>query len=69
MFRNPTLKCLTEIGALNVEEYNDKFGLLYEMVITSIMNMIPKDTGNFITIIYYNYYLNIKILLIFMMNK
>jgi len=47
MFRNPTLKCLTEIGSLNVEEYNDKFGLLYEMVITSIMNMIPKDTGNY----------------------
>jgi len=44
MFRNPTLKCLTEIGSLNVEEYNNKFGILYEMVITSVMNMIPKDT-------------------------
>ncbi len=47
MFRNVTLKCLTEIGALKVgPEYDGKFVLLYGMVMSSITNMIPTTAGS-----------------------
>ncbi|KAI8854398.1 CRM1 C terminal-domain-containing protein [Chytridium lagenaria] len=36
-FQNVTLKCLTEIGSLQVgPEYNEKFGLLFSLVMSSI---------------------------------
>lgn len=41
-FRNITLKCLTEIGALQVgSEYDSKFVLLYGMVMNGIKNTMP----------------------------
>lgn len=44
-FRNVTLKCLSEIGALNVgPEYNNKFVTLFTVVMTSINRMIPPST-------------------------
>lgn len=36
MFRNVTLKCLTEIVAINVGTYQDKFVLLFEMTINTV---------------------------------
>ncbi|ORY04236.1 hypothetical protein K493DRAFT_345751 [Basidiobolus meristosporus CBS 931.73] len=44
-FRNITLKCLTEIGGLVVvDKYEAKFPLLFEMVMSSVVNMIPPNT-------------------------
>ncbi|KAJ3088258.1 Karyopherin transporter [Quaeritorhiza haematococci] len=44
-FRNVTLKCLTEIGGLQVgPEYNNKFVVLFNMVMQSVNNMIPVGT-------------------------
>ncbi|CAG8578666.1 1451_t:CDS:10, partial [Acaulospora morrowiae] len=41
-YRNVTLKCLTEIGALSVShEYDDKFIALFNMVVASLTSMIP----------------------------
>ncbi len=45
-FRNVTLKCLSEIGALNVgPEYNGKFVTLFQVVMTSINRIVPPSTG------------------------
>lgn len=45
-FRNVTLKCLSEIGGLNVgPEYNDKFVTLFNVVMTSVNRMVPPNTG------------------------
>ncbi|WFD31477.1 Karyopherin transporter [Malassezia sp. CBS 17886] len=44
-FRNVTLKCLSEIVNLNVgPEYDAKFVVLFNMVMTSINRMIPPST-------------------------
>ena len=44
-FRNVTLKCLSEIVNLNVgAEYDPKFVILFNMVMTSINRMIPPST-------------------------
>ncbi|KAJ3332106.1 Karyopherin transporter [Blyttiomyces sp. JEL0837] len=44
-FRNVTLKCLTEIGALQVgPEYNVKFVELFVEVMNSVNNMVPPTT-------------------------
>ncbi|CAI2165301.1 1535_t:CDS:10 [Funneliformis geosporum] len=41
-YRNVTLKCLSEIGALNVShEYDDKFIALFNMVVTALETMVP----------------------------
>ncbi|KAI1319900.1 Karyopherin transporter [Mortierella claussenii] len=41
-FRNVTLRCLTEIGNLSVApEYNDKFVILFNIVMTSVAKTIP----------------------------
>ncbi|KAJ3130568.1 Karyopherin transporter [Physocladia obscura] len=41
-FKNTTLKCLTEIGGLQVgPEYNEKFALLFNVVMTSVNEMVP----------------------------
>lgn len=45
-FRNVTLKCLSEIGGLQVvPEYNAKFVVLFQMVMTSVNKMIPPSTS------------------------
>ncbi|KAJ3042300.1 Karyopherin transporter [Rhizophlyctis rosea] len=45
-FRNTTLKCLTEIGGLQVgPEYNDKFAVLFTMVIPAFVNMISLSSN------------------------
>jgi exportin-1 len=36
LFRNVTLKCLTEIVSINVSTYDEKFVLLYNMTMTRI---------------------------------
>lgn len=44
-FRNVTLKCLSEIGGLQIgPEYNQKFIILFNMVMTSVNKMIPPST-------------------------
>ncbi|KAG0367898.1 CRM1 C terminal-domain-containing protein [Gamsiella multidivaricata] len=44
VFRNVTLKCLTEIGSLSVAaDYNDKFVVLFNMVMTSVAKTVPID--------------------------
>ena len=41
-----TLKCLSEIGGLSVgPEYNAKFVILFQMVMTSVNKMIPPSTS------------------------
>ncbi|KAF9188580.1 Karyopherin transporter [Haplosporangium sp. Z 767] len=41
-FRNVTLRCLTEIGSLSVAaDYNDKFVILFNIVMTSVAKTIP----------------------------
>ncbi|KAK3806936.1 MAG: CRM1 C terminal-domain-containing protein [Linnemannia elongata] len=41
-FRNVTLRCLTEIGSLTVAaDYNDKFVILFNIVMTSVAKTIP----------------------------
>ncbi|KAJ3118572.1 hypothetical protein HDU96_000524 [Phlyctochytrium bullatum] len=45
-FQNVTLKCLTEIGALQVgTEYNEKFVVLFSMVLNSVMKILPINNG------------------------
>jgi exportin-1 len=45
-----TLKCLSEIGALNIgPEYNDKFVTLFNVVMTSVNRMVPPSTGEHMT--------------------
>ncbi|KAN0064829.1 Karyopherin transporter [Thecaphora frezii] len=45
-FRNVTLKCLSEIANLNVgPEYDQKFVVLFNMVMTSVNRMIPPSTN------------------------
>ncbi len=45
-FRNVTLKCLSEIANLNVgAEYDAKFVVLFNMVMTSVNRMIPPATN------------------------
>ena len=45
-FRNITLKCLTEIGGLDVKSvYNDKFLYIFNIVMASISNMVPISTN------------------------
>jgi exportin-1 len=42
LFRNIVLKCLTEIGSLQVgSEYDEKFVLLYQMVLEGIKALMP----------------------------
>ncbi|GAA6063912.1 hypothetical protein JCM10212_003018 [Sporobolomyces blumeae] len=44
-FRNVTLKCLSEIGGLSIgPEYNQKFIILFNMVMTKVNTMIPPST-------------------------
>ncbi|RKO91507.1 Exportin 1-like protein-domain-containing protein, partial [Blyttiomyces helicus] len=46
IFRNVTLKCMTEIAALQVgPEYNDKFISLFSIVMTAMTGIIPVDTA------------------------
>jgi exportin-1 len=45
-YRNVTLKCLSEIGALNVShEYDDKFIALFNMVVAALESMVPVSAG------------------------
>lgn len=42
MFRNVTLKCLTEIGSLSVGNLHDAhFARLFAMLMTQLRNIIP----------------------------
>ncbi|KAJ3220031.1 Karyopherin transporter [Dinochytrium kinnereticum] len=44
-FQNVTLKCLTEIGALQVgSEYNEKFLRLFGLVMNSVVKILPLTT-------------------------
>ena len=46
VFRNVTLKCLSEIAGLTVgNEYNQKFVTLFIMVMQKINTMIPPSTS------------------------
>ncbi|GJJ12198.1 hypothetical protein Clacol_006439 [Clathrus columnatus] len=45
-FRNPTLKCLSEIAAFNIApEFDPKFVILFAMVMNTVNRMIPPDTN------------------------
>lgn len=46
-FRNVTLKCLSEIAALSVPEYDQKFVILFKLVISAVNRMIPPNTSKF----------------------
>lgn len=47
-FRNVTLKCLSEIAGLQVgPEYDAKFVVLFNMVMTAVNRMIPPSTSAF----------------------
>jgi exportin-1 len=46
MFRNVTLKCINEIGGLELSrEYDDKFVILHDMAMSSLRRIIPLETG------------------------
>ncbi|KAJ3299754.1 Karyopherin transporter [Borealophlyctis nickersoniae] len=48
-FRNVTLKCLLEIGALQVgPEYNDKFAILFTLVIPAFTKILPLNQTNIV---------------------
>jgi exportin-1 len=45
-FRNVTLRCLGEIGGLDISaDYNQKFVVLFQLVMTAVNKMIPYETG------------------------
>jgi len=47
IFRNVTLKCINEIGGLELSrEYDDKFVILHDMTMASLRRIIPLETGN-----------------------
>lgn len=42
-FRNVTLKCLAEVGALQIgPEYNQKFVVLFNLVMTSVVSIVSR---------------------------
>lgn len=44
-FRNPTLRCLSEIAAFNIDsEYDPKFVILFAMVMAAVNRMLPPNT-------------------------
>ena len=46
IFRNVTLKCINEIGGLELSrEYDDKFVILHDMSMSSLRRIIPLETG------------------------
>lgn len=47
-FRNPTLKCLTEIAALDIpgEGVNAKFESLYNGTLQRVTQILPPNTGS-----------------------
>lgn len=48
IFRNVTLKCINEIGGLELSrEYDDKFVILHDMTMASLRRIIPLETGAF----------------------
>lgn len=44
LFRNVTLKCLTEIAGVTVTNYEDMFFLLFSLTMQQIENMLPLQT-------------------------
>lgn len=45
IFRNVTLKCLTEIAGVTVTNYDDMFVLLFANTMQQLENMLPLDTN------------------------
>ncbi|XP_071961945.1 exportin-1-like [Antedon mediterranea] len=45
MFRNTTLKCLTEIAGINVSQYDEQFVVLFTLTMTQLKQMLPLDTN------------------------
>ncbi|XP_076636423.1 exportin-1 emb [Colletes latitarsis] len=45
IFRNVTLKCLTEIAAVKVTSYNDAFVMLFISVMRQLEQILPLDTN------------------------
>ncbi|XP_033735453.1 exportin-1-like [Pecten maximus] len=45
MFRNVTLKCLTEIAAVQVSQYDDQFLLLFNLGMGQLKQMLPLQTN------------------------
>ncbi|XP_065056951.1 exportin-1-like [Rhopilema esculentum] len=45
MFRNVTLKCLTEIGGISNIQYDEQFVLLYSLTMAQLKQMLPLDTN------------------------
>ncbi|XP_072170953.1 exportin-1-like [Diadema setosum] len=45
MFRNVTLKCLTEIAGVNVSQYDQQFVVLFTLTMTQLKQMLPSTTN------------------------
>ncbi|CAB3992025.1 exportin-1 isoform X1 [Paramuricea clavata] len=45
MFRNITLKCLTEIAGISASQYNEQFIQLYTLTMTQLKQMLPLSTN------------------------
>ncbi|XP_071834526.1 exportin-1-like isoform X2 [Apostichopus japonicus] len=45
MFRNVTLKCLTEIAGVNVTQYDQQFVLLFTLAMVQLKQMLPIETN------------------------
>lgn len=44
LFRNITMKCLNEIAAINNDQYNEQFLLLFTLAMTQLKSMLPATT-------------------------
>ncbi|XP_067943682.1 exportin-1-like [Watersipora subatra] len=45
MFRNVTLKCLTEVSCIQAPQYTPQFITLFQMTITKLKQMMPSNTN------------------------
>ncbi|XP_070576866.1 exportin-1-like [Ptychodera flava] len=45
MFRNVTLKCLTEVAGVHVNQYDEQFVLLFTLTLSQLKQMLPLDTN------------------------
>ncbi|XP_077866004.1 exportin-1 [Saccoglossus kowalevskii] len=45
MFRNVTLKCLTEIAGVHVNQYDEQFVMLFTLTMTQLKQMLPPETN------------------------
>ena len=52
IFRNPAVKCLTEIGSIRIgEEYDSHFGVLLRYIMQRLVTIIPPNAGELLSVL------------------